>query len=203
MHKAERLDTRNLFLEGATAEAPLVIAVGAGTAGLVFWKALNASPAMTVLAALGGAMLVGAGIYAMARRAAIRRIEPETDEHAISLDGGPELLGIAEVVSYLQTHLGLEVTAFLSGVDDTSAVVRWSSGEARPEPLAEERLRFGYEVTRPIVRAYDGKTACVWLFGTNEWLEDEAPVEVLREGRRPEDWAPVVEAAEGFVEFVP
>ena len=204
MQKTERLGNRNLFPEGATFEATLAIVAGAGTAGLVFWRALDASPTTTALATLGGAVLVGAGIY-MSRRTAIRRIEPETDEHVISpvLDRNPEPLGIAEVVSYLQKHLGPEVTAFLSGLDDTSAVERWSSGEAEPGSLQKQRLQFAYAAAQPIVRAYDGETASVWLFGTNEWLEDEAPVQVLREGRNPEDWAPIVEAAEGFVELVP
>jgi hypothetical protein len=190
MQRADRLGTRNLFPDGATAEAAVAVAVGAGMAGLVSWKALDASPGATVVATICGAML-GAGLYAasMVRRVAVRRVEPEADDSGVTpIFSGkspqPQSLPIAEVVCYLQGHLGPEVTAFLSGLDDTSAVERWASGEDRPEPLAEERLRYGYEVVHPIVRAYDGETAGV-----------------LREGRNPEDWTPIVEAAEGFVEY--
>ncbi|HEX6862087.1 MAG TPA: hypothetical protein VF414_04680 [Thermoanaerobaculia bacterium] len=207
MQRADRLGTRNLFPDGATAEATVAVAIGAGMAGFVSWKALDASPAATVLATICGAVL-GAGLYAasMARRAAVRRVEPELEEPgAIPASSGPQPqpLRTTEIVGYLRKHLGPEVTAFLSGLDDTSAVERWASGEVEPGPLEQERLRFGYEVVRPIVRAYDGETAGVWLFGMNEWLEDESPVMVLRTGRTREEWTPVVQAAEGFVESVP
>lgn len=210
MQRADRLGVRNLFPEGATAEATVAVAIGAGVIGLVSWKALDASPGATALATICGAV-IGAGLYAasMTRRVAVRRVEPESDEPGVvtpifsgkSSSSQPQSLRIAEVVNYLQEHLGSEVTAFLSGTDDVLAVKRWSSGEAEPGQLDEARLRFGYAATRPIVEAYDGETATAWLFGMNEWLEDEAPVQVLREGQGSEDWTPVVDAAEGFAEL--
>jgi hypothetical protein len=200
MQKAERLGNRNLFPEGATVEATLAIAAGAGTAGLVFWRALDASPTTTALATLGGAVLVGAGIYAMAHRAAIRRLKSESDESAISLPGGSEPLSIAEVVSYLQTHLGPEVTAYVSGAEHSDVIQGWLRRQTVPDAPSEGRLRAAYRATRSILATYDDETALAWFFGMNERLGDEAPAYVLRHGGHAENYHEVLAAAEEFAE---
>lgn len=195
---------RNLILEGAPLELALASALG-GAAGLVLGKAFDTPPGVVTLAAIGGTLL-GAGIFAASAHRAVRRVAelevraiPETSPH-FALD--PETAPIAEIVAYLRHHLGVEVTAFISGVDSPPLVGHWASGAIEPEPLASARLRFGYKTVRFIVSAYDGETACAWLFGMNDRLGDEAPIGALREGESPEDWVPVVEAAEEFVEFV-
>ncbi|MFL6194702.1 MAG: hypothetical protein ACJ75H_11065 [Thermoanaerobaculia bacterium] len=107
---------------------------------------------------------------------------------------------VGELASYLVEHLGLDVTAYLAGVESEPGIVdRWISGEVDAGPVVVERFRFAYDVVRPIVEAYDGETAQAWLFGMKEWLNNEAPVSVLRD--RPESWVPLVQAAEAFAEL--
>jgi hypothetical protein len=199
-----KMAIRNLILEGAPLELGLAGALG-GATGLGLGRVFHASPGVVTLAAIGGTLL-GAGIFAASAHRAVRRVAepevraiPETSPH-FALD--PETAPIAVIVAYLRHHLGTEETAFISGVDSPPLVGRWESGTIEPEPLPRARLRFGFKTVRYIVSAYDGETARAWLFGTNEWLRDEAPIGVLREGQSPQDWIPVVEAAEAFVEFV-
>ena len=49
-----------------------------------------------------------------------------------------------------------------------------------------------------IAEAYDAKTAKAWLFGTNTRLDDNAPIEVLRDAQSTEDFIPVQRAARQF-----
>jgi hypothetical protein len=45
---------------------------------------------------------------------------------------------------------------------------------------------------------YDSETAKAWLFGTNSRLDDQAPIGLLRNGKTPEDFVPVVRTARQF-----
>ena len=50
-----------------------------------------------------------------------------------------------------------------------------------PNQTTDLRLREGYKIVRMIVESFDEKTARAWLFGTNTRLDDEAPIDVLRQ----------------------
>ena len=177
-------------------------AVGLGAlAGGAIYVAAKIAGLPSAMAALGGAVggAVLGGIKALASMAQRKVVEPCEEDLEVAVQDlkSPE---IAVVVSFLREHLGTEITAYLSGSDDTGEVERWVLGEA-PGPLPAGRLVFGYETVRPIVHRYDGLTAKSWLFGTNPWLKDEAPAYVLRHSERPEIWQEVVEAAQDFVGF--
>jgi hypothetical protein len=60
------------------------------------------------------------------------------------------------------------------------------------------RLREGYKVVRMIVEPYDAKTAKAWLFGTNTRLDDNAPIELLRDARSTDEFIAVQRAARQF-----
>jgi hypothetical protein len=111
----------------------------------------------------------------------------------------PEPEDLSAVLSYLQEHLGSEMTAYVSGADNPTLVSKWVDGTARPQPSHEVRLRPAYEAARYVVEAYGDETARQWFFGINPSLQDTAPAYVLRHGP-PAQWEVVVPAALEFVE---
>ena len=105
----------------------------------------------------------------------------------------------AQIAAYLQEQLGQRMAAYLAGLTAVKQIGRYMR-EDGPDPRdnVERRLREGYKVVRMIVEAYDAKTAKAWLFGTNTRLDDNAPIEVLREAESTEDFIPVRRAARQF-----
>lgn len=109
-------------------------------------------------------------------------------------------LNLPHAVDYLQTHLGPQATAYLSGVDDEVVVGSWARGTAEPEEITGRRLWSAYEATRSLVEAYDASTARSWFLGMNPTFEDASPARVLRSSHTPEIWQEVVLAAREFAE---
>lgn len=106
---------------------------------------------------------------------------------------------IAEVAGLLQSQLGQQLTAYLSGVKDAKEVGAWARGRVAPRPLAQMRLRCAYQASRMLVEAYGTETARSWFFGTNTRLDDQAPAAVLRHAADPADLRLVLPAARAFV----
>jgi len=111
----------------------------------------------------------------------------------------PEQEGMAEVLTYLQEHLGSGVAAYLSGAESPDVFSRWLAGTERPPAPYERRLRPAFKAARSIVGVFDDETARQWFGGMNPSLEDDAPASVLRHGS-PEQCDSVVSAAMEFVE---
>jgi hypothetical protein len=104
---------------------------------------------------------------------------------------------LAEVVEYLQEHLGSRVVAYLAGLQNTQMLARWKGGTA-PQSLTKQRLRSAYHAGRMLVEAFDDETAEAWFFGSNSKLDDRAPAHVLRAARSFDDLTLVVPAAKAF-----
>lgn len=107
---------------------------------------------------------------------------------------------LPEVASYLQEHLGQQLTAFLSGVDDPKTVGRWASGKMRPPFTREVRLRSAYDAARLIVERIGDETARAWFLGTSSFLDQTAPALVLHDATTPEECRHIVPAAISFLE---
>jgi hypothetical protein len=104
-----------------------------------------------------------------------------------------------EIAAYLQDELGQRMAAHLVGLADTRQIGRYASaGGPEPSSGTGRRLREAYKVVRMIVEAYDAKTTKAWLFGTNSKLDDEAPIELLGQATRGEQFTAVVRAARQF-----
>jgi hypothetical protein len=195
----DRIVIGNHAAEVSVSRAYALAGLGALAVGSLFGMLGKIVGWFPAVAALGGAMLGGVGIFtAVAWRKAMAPTEEDDLYLPNAQTGALELTFIA---TYLRRYLGADVTAYLSGSENVADVSRWVSGEAEPAPLPAGRLRYGYETIRPIVDRYDGDTAKAWLFGTNPWLRDEAPVYVLRHSDCPEVWQKVVGAAQDFAEF--
>lgn len=111
-------------------------------------------------------------------------------------------LPIREIAEYLQEHLGQRIAAHMAGLSDAKQIGRYTRPDGpRPRHRTEMRLREGYKVVRMIVDAFDDNTARAWLFGTNTWLDDQAPIAVLRQANEPEEYADVIGAARQLASF--
>lgn len=104
--------------------------------------------------------------------------------------------GVAELLSYLEAHLGCELTAYLAGGDNRQELATLTRA---PGPVVD-RLRCGYEAARILLEVYDAATVRSWFLGANELLADHAPSLVLRRGLQTGDWASVIPAARDFAQ---
>ncbi len=90
------------------------------------------------------------------------------------------------IVQRVYDLLGRKLTAYIAGMRDTKAVVRWIDGtttQARSIEV-EQRVREAYVIAELLTQAGDGpSTIRTWFIGMNPELDDEAPVEALRAGR--------------------
>jgi hypothetical protein len=103
---------------------------------------------------------------------------------------------LKEAAAYLQETLGDRITAYLAGLPDTSALAASVRDEA--DANVAGRLGEAYRAVRAIADTYDARTAQSWLFGTNSFLDDAAPIEVLRAADRAEVLNSVRAAAHAF-----
>jgi hypothetical protein len=169
-------------------------AFACGSVAVALGRQVASSPAMTAVTVVSG-LLLGAlvgGVAAMALASRALRHSPPGPEPASSQ--------VALAAAYLEEHLGQDVTAFLSGLDEPKKLALWASGEVLPDPLASGRLLTAYEAAHCLVSVYDEETAQAWFFGMNPRLGDRAPAHVLRQGHRTGDWGLVIPAAKEFVE---
>jgi len=107
---------------------------------------------------------------------------------------------IRDVAAYLQDHLGQKMTAYLSGLDHPKTVGHWVSGKSEPRDLASTRLRYAYQATRLLTESYGDETARAWFFGSNTYLDDEAPAYLLRHATSLDGLRQIIPAARAFVE---
>lgn len=104
---------------------------------------------------------------------------------------------IHEISRQLVSHLGPTLVAMLAGVKDSKLPHKWSKADG-PEPRLEanKRLQAAHRVWNKVSQVETEHVARNWFIGANPRLNEESPVEVLREGRISE----VVAAADAFVE---
>lgn len=103
---------------------------------------------------------------------------------------------LEERAAYLQQTVGDRITAYLAGLPDTNAPVASLREEAGANVAV--RLSEAYAVVREVADTYDARTAQSWLFGTNSFLDEAAPAEVLRTADSAEVFSSVRAAARAF-----
>ncbi|MEO8907780.1 MAG: hypothetical protein ABI310_06835 [Microbacteriaceae bacterium] len=90
-------------------------------------------------------------------------------------------LSVPEIVGHIQSVLGRELLALITGKDGRT-VTRWISGPQRP-PRAEEKLiRDTFQVLEVLLTVQDPSVVRAWFMGMNPQLDDQSPAEVLAEG---------------------
>lgn len=106
----------------------------------------------------------------------------------------------AQLAEYLQAKLSQQAVAYLTGINSPKLVGSWIRKGITPGHNSQMRLRYAYQAVDPIIRAYGKDTAMAWLFGSNTFLDDEAPAYILRYAESPEELTPVIKAAKSFVQ---
>jgi hypothetical protein len=104
-------------------------------------------------------------------------------------------LNIADVVGYLQEVLGQKLVAHVAGVADPRTVARWAAGERAPRAEHEQRLRCAYQAFQLLLAEESPHTVRAWFLGLNPQLDDQSPVQCVREG----DFRDVLVAAKAFL----
>ena len=106
-----------------------------------------------------------------------RRRTGELSAHRSTVDEPPDA-----IASFLVGLLGASLTADLAAVDE-STVRRWTSGEKEPRAENERRLRNASQIARMLLHNDASHTVRAWFIGMNPQLDDEAPADVIRDGR--------------------
>ncbi|MGH3429974.1 MAG: hypothetical protein ACRDQZ_20795 [Mycobacteriales bacterium] len=88
---------------------------------------------------------------------------------------------IADIASFLSETLGASLTAHMCGVDRKTRR-RWTKG-AKPGEAKERRLRAAYQAFHLLQSRDSQHTVRAWFMGLNPQLDDESPVEAIREDR--------------------
>jgi len=105
---------------------------------------------------------------------------------------------VKEATESLQRLLTGRIAAYVLNVKDPKTVARWAAGsEAAIRPESEQHLRAAYEIMTLLLRFEGSGTTRAWFLGMNPHLQDDAPADVLHEGRFREALA----AAKSFVAY--
>ncbi|GAA1115725.1 hypothetical protein [Arthrobacter flavus] len=106
------------------------------------------------------------------------------------------VIGIREIVRRLNVGLGATLVAGLAGSTVRDISREWQKvNGAEPGPEAQQRLRLAHQVWRIISDAEGEHIARLWFIGSNLWLNDDSPIDAIREDRADE----VIQAAEAVV----
>lgn len=99
-----------------------------------------------------------------------------------------------QIAAFLRENLGTSLLALTAGVA-AETVGRWVSGQRRPQPTHEQRVRDTYTIFRMICEVDAAATARAWFMGMNPQLDDLSPAEAIRDGKHRE----VMAAARAFI----
>lgn len=96
-------------------------------------------------------------------------------------------LDIREIVRRLNAALGGTLVSAMAGSKDTKISHKWAKESGpQPRPEAIKRLVFAYEQWQQVSDAEGEHVARVWFIGANPALDDDTPVNAIREGRYKE-----------------
>ena len=124
-----------------------------------------------------------------------------SEEEVADIEAEAKEKEVASIVSYLKREIGNKITAYIAGLDSKTLnkLIGWSIGVENPTKVEEMRLRYAYHAIKLVILFYSKETAKTFLFGRNQFLDDEAPAEIVRNGRNKKDLQEVVSAAKGFI----
>lgn len=108
---------------------------------------------------------------------------------------GPSI-ELRECTRRLNARLGPTLVSALAGSIGPQHARAWVAGSVVPSPAIGRRLRAAYSAWCTVSEAEGDAVARTWFTGANPWLDDESPVDALRQG----SLAAVARAAEAVVE---
>lgn len=110
---------------------------------------------------------------------------------------GTARLGIREIVRQLNVSLGATLVAALAGSKDPRISYKWQRVDG-PEPKdgAQARLQLAHRAWTEVSAAEGDHVARLWFIGANPWLDEDTPIDAIREDRARD----VMAAARAMVE---
>lgn len=118
----------------------------------------------------------------------VRTRARQAHQKAVSFD-------IADIARFLQETLGQKLVAHIAGVADPKTVGHWARGEQTPRDEADTRLRAAFQVFHLLQGEESPHTVRAWFVGLNPQLDDETPVDAIRDGRAKD----VLVAAKAYI----
>ena len=91
--------------------------------------------------------------------------------------------GINDIARFLSDELGRSLTAHIANVSDLKAVTEWANGARVPHEGAQQRLRAAFQIFHELQNDDSSHTVRQWFIGMNPQLNDEAPADLIRDGR--------------------
>lgn len=97
---------------------------------------------------------------------------------------GTARLGIREIVRQLNVSLGATLVAALAGSKDPRISYKWQRLDG-PEPndSAQSRLQMAHRAWTEVSGSEGDHVARLWFIGANPWLDEDSPIDAIREDR--------------------
>lgn len=93
-------------------------------------------------------------------------------------------LPISELVRRLNAVLGPTLVSTAAGSPDTKAAIRWAKADTtRISEKFEKNLRMAYRAMTAVAEAENPHVARAWFIASNPMLDEDTPVQAIREGR--------------------
>ena len=93
-------------------------------------------------------------------------------------------MDIREIVRRLNNALGATLVAALAGNKDRKISYGWAKEDGPvPKTPAVKRLQFAYDQWQLISDAEGEHVARMWFIGSNPLLDDDSPIDAIREDR--------------------
>lgn len=106
-------------------------------------------------------------------------------------------LDVREIARRLNQTLGATLVAGITGNRDLKISYKWAQHDGpAPKDQAIRKLKFAYQQWVLIAGVEGEHVARMWFIGLNPWLDNETPVDGIREGHYTE----VSAAAKAFVD---
>jgi hypothetical protein len=116
--------------------------------------------------------------------------------------GAAEAQYLGACVADVETWLGAELTAYLTGADSPAELCRWvsgSDGRVGPPAAAGRRLQTASEVVEAFAAAGRGTVARAWLREVSSLTGGRSPAHLVRHARTEQLLDQVREAAARYV----
>lgn len=88
----------------------------------------------------------------------------------------------AEIAAELQNALGQKMMSFMLDVQPRT-FGEWATGKASPRGKNNDALRHIAHIYNVLADVDDKHTIRLWFVGMNPMLDDDAPVEIIRDGQ--------------------
>lgn len=100
---------------------------------------------------------------------------------------------IREITRRLNAALGATLVSALAGSKDMKISYKWAQQDGpSPKPESMRRLQFAYAQWIAISEAEGEHVARMWFIGSNPWLDQDSPVDAIRENRFKETAAAAI-----------